>query len=95
MVLGGATIIDLLKRIDDFDYPFEFIVRSGRAVVISALSGTLETNQPPLFRALGTKEPDKRHRLYDGGHRNLVTRPDLIGEVLDWFDRWLGPTLTH
>jgi pimeloyl-ACP methyl ester carboxylesterase len=52
----------------------------------------LETNQKPLFQALGTKEPDKRHVLYDGGHRNLVTRPDLIGEVLDWFDRYLGPT---
>ncbi len=46
-------------------------------------------------RALGTKEPDKRHRLYDGGHRNLVTRPDLIGEVFDWFDRYLGPTQTR
>ena len=25
------------------------------------------------------------------GHRNLVARPDLLGEVLDWFDRYLGP----
>jgi hypothetical protein len=33
----------------------------------------------------------KRHVLYDGGHRNLVTRPDLIGEILDWLDRYLGP----
>ena len=51
----------------------------------------LDTNQKPLFEALGTKEPDKKHILYDGGHSNLVTRPDLIGEVLDWFDRYLGP----
>lgn len=201
VVLGGATIINVLRRVEDFDYPFEFVVRSGRAVVIPALSGTLErgpsptdlppsqereralrwssdigrtleyldargdidkqrlgmygvsrgathavrllavyprfkaavlssgglqvaqpaevnawnfaprvqvpvlmvngrydfifpldTNQKPLFQALGTKESDKRHVLYDGGHRNLVTRPDLIGEVLDWFDRYLGPT---
>ncbi|HVQ50419.1 MAG TPA: hypothetical protein VMS92_10280 [Mycobacterium sp.] len=28
--------------IEDFDYPFEFIVRSGRAVVIPAYSGTRE-----------------------------------------------------
>jgi dienelactone hydrolase len=201
VVLGGVTIMNVLRRVEDFDYPFEFIVRSGRAVVIPALSGTLErgpsstdlppsqereralrwssdigrtleyldargdidkqrlalygvsrgavhavrllavyarfkagvlssgglqmaqpaevnswnfaprvrvpvlmvngrydflfpleTNQKPLFQALGTREPDKRHVLYDGGHRNLVTRPDLIGEVLDWFDRYLGPT---
>ena len=201
IVLGGVTITNSIRRIEDFDYPFEFIMRSGRAVVIPVLSGTLErgpsattlppsqererslrwsadigrtldylgtrsdidigrlgiygismgathavrflaihprfkaavlssgglnpgqpaetnawnfaprvhtpvlmvngrydfifpleTNQLPLFQALGTKEPDKRHVLYDGGHRNLVTRPDLIGEVLDWFDRYLGPT---
>jgi len=204
LVIGGSTITDTLRRVEDFDYPFEFIVRSGRVVVIPALSGTLErgpsrfvlpasqereralrwskdvgrtleyletrndidigklglygvsagashgvrllavhrafsaavfssggmlrfqppetdswnfaprvrtpilmvngrydfilpleTNQEPLFRALGTKEPDKRHVLYDGGHRNLVTRPDLIGEVLDWFDRYLGPVQTQ
>jgi hypothetical protein len=51
----------------------------------------LELNQKPLFRRLGTKEPHKKHVLYDGGHRNLVTRPDLIGEMLDWFDKYLGP----
>jgi dienelactone hydrolase len=199
VVLGGSTIMNTLRRVEDFDYPFEFIVRSGRAAVIPVLSGTLErgpsrsplppgqereralrwamdvgrtleyldtrddidhqriglygvssgathvvrllavyprlktgvlssggvslshpaetnswnfaprvstpvlmvngrfdyafpldTNQRPLFQALATKEPHKRHILYDGGHRNLVTRPDLIGEILDWFDRYLG-----
>ena len=198
-VMGGSTITDI-KRIEDFDYPYEFLLRSGRAVVIPAYSGTLErgptplvlpanrereralkwsmdlgrsidyletrpdintrslgfygissgaghgvrliavesrikvaafssarlvlnqpaetnawnfaprvripvlmvngrddfiapveTSQNPLFQALGTKEPDKKHILYDGGHRNLVTRPDLIGEILNWFDRYLGP----
>jgi eukaryotic-like serine/threonine-protein kinase len=199
-VMGGSTIMDALKRIEDFDYPFEFIIRSGRAVVIPAFSGTLERgptpfilppsqqidralkfskdfgrtidylenrrdiavtrlafyglsagasngvrmvaveprvkaavlssggvmgNDPPevnswnfaphvnvpvlmlngrddfifplelnqkvLFRALGTKDADKKHVFYDGGHRNLITRPDLIGEMLDWFDKYLGP----
>jgi formylglycine-generating enzyme required for sulfatase activity/dienelactone hydrolase/predicted Ser/Thr protein kinase len=204
-VMGGSTIMDALKRIEDFDYPFEFIIRSGRAVVIPAFFGTLERgptafilpptqqrdralkfsmdlgrtidylesradiidvsrlafyalsagasnavrmvaveprvkavvlssggvmgNDPPavnswnfaphvkvpvlmlngrddflfplelnqkvLFRALGTKEADKRHVSYDGGHRNLVTRPDLIGEMLDWFDKYLGPVDTQ
>ena len=197
---SAVTITDGLKRVEDFDYPYEFIVRSGRAVIIPAYSGTLErgpsvyrlpadqereralrwsmdlgrsidyletrrdidsrklgfygissgashgvrliavdarfkaavlssgglqqnqpaevdswnfaprvhvpvlmvngrddflfpvdTNQKPLFQALGIREPEKKHILYDGGHSNLVTRPDLIGEVLDWFDRYLGP----
>jgi dienelactone hydrolase len=51
----------------------------------------IETNQKVLFRAFGTKQADKKHVLYDGGHRNLVTRPDLIGEILDWLDKYLGP----
>jgi pimeloyl-ACP methyl ester carboxylesterase len=51
----------------------------------------VETSQNVLFQALGTKEPDKKHILHDGGHRNIVTRPDLIGEILNWFDQYLGP----
>jgi eukaryotic-like serine/threonine-protein kinase len=203
-IMGGSTITDDLKRVEDFDYPYEFIVRSGRAVIIPAYSGTLErgpspfalpavqereralrwsmdlgrsidyletrpdidtrklgfygvsmgathgvrlvavdtrfkaavfvsgglmrnqpaetdswnfaprvhipvlmvngrndfifpvdTNQKPLFEALGTREPDKKDILYEGGHSNLVTRPDLIGEVLNWFDRYLGPVPTE
>ena len=48
-----------------------------------------ETNQRVLFEALGSK--DKNFSRYDGGHANLLTRPDLIGEVLDCFDKYLGP----
>ena len=199
VMMGGSTITDL-KRVEDFDYPYEFVIRSGRALIIPVFAGTLErgptpsllpprqererglkwsmdfgrtidyletrpdmdvrklafygvsmapahgvrfaavdsrvktavlssgglpasrpaeidvwnyaprvripvlmvngrhdfifpleTSQKPLFQALGTREPDKRHILYDGGHRNLVTRPDLIGEILDWLDKYLGP----
>ena len=43
-----------------------------------------ETSQRPLFEALGTK--DKVLKRYDGGHLSVLKRPDLIGEVLDWFD---------
>ncbi len=50
-----------------------------------------ETSQKPLFNALGTPAADKRYTQYDGGHANLVSRPDLIGEILEWFDHYLGP----
>jgi hypothetical protein len=195
---GGSTVIDTIRRIEDMEYPYQFIVRSGRAVVIPAYSGTLERgptpfklprnqerdrgirwsmdlgrtvdylqtrpefdsqklgfyavsvgaahgprlvavdgrfktlvlssgglqNDPPpeidawnfashvripvlmlngrtdfmvpyepnqrmLFEALGTK--DNMFKRYDGGHANLVTRPDLIGEILTWLDKYLGP----
>jgi eukaryotic-like serine/threonine-protein kinase len=50
-----------------------------------------ETNQKLLFDALGTPASDKKMILYDGGHRNPVTRPDLLGEIINWFDHYLGP----
>jgi eukaryotic-like serine/threonine-protein kinase len=50
--------------------------------------------QIPLLRALGTPDKDKRHILFDGGHVNLQTRMDLIGEILRWLDRYLGPVNT-
>ncbi len=52
----------------------------------------LETNQKPFFEALGSAPTEKRHRLFDGGHVNVTTRPDVIKEFLDWLDRYLGLT---
>jgi dienelactone hydrolase len=50
-----------------------------------------ETNQKVLFDTLGTPAADKRLIPYEGGHSNPVTRPDLLGEIIAWFDRYLGP----
>jgi pimeloyl-ACP methyl ester carboxylesterase len=50
-----------------------------------------QTAQKPMFDALGTPAADKKLVLYDGGHRNPVTRPDLLGEIIAWFDHYLGP----
>jgi len=49
------------------------------------------THQIPLFDALGTQPPDKVFKSYDGGHANFLTRPDVMGAILDWFDKYLGP----
>jgi len=49
----------------------------------------LETSQIPLFRLLGTSPQEKRHVVYETGH--YVPRVQLIQEVLDWLDRYLGP----
>ena len=50
-----------------------------------------DTNQKVLFDALGTPAADKKLISYEGGHRNPVTRPDLLGEIIAWFDHYLGP----
>jgi pimeloyl-ACP methyl ester carboxylesterase len=66
------------------------LMLNGRDDLISPV----ETSQLPLFRALGTPEHDKQHVLFDGGHVNLQFRLDLIGEILKWLDRYLGPVNT-
>jgi len=48
----------------------------------------LETSQRPLFRLLGAAE--KHHAIFDGGHIPLLLHV-MIKEILDWYDRHLGP----
>ncbi len=48
-----------------------------------------ETSAKPFFELLGTEKADKKH-VYDAtGH--FVPRPVVIGETLDWLDKYLGP----
>src|SRR5262249_6316523 len=50
----------------------------------------VETSVRPMFRLLGAPEKDKQLLLREGGH----VPPDgqrMIKEILDWFDRYLGP----
>ncbi len=54
----------------------------------------LETSQRPMFHLLGTPEKDKRHVVLEGGHLAPAGRPDIIKEILDWLDRYLGPVQT-
>jgi pimeloyl-ACP methyl ester carboxylesterase len=49
----------------------------------------VETSQAPLFRLLGTPAEHKKHVVYEGaGH--VPPRIELIREILDWLDRYLG-----
>jgi pimeloyl-ACP methyl ester carboxylesterase len=59
------------------------------------LTYPVETSQKPLFKALGTPASDKRFVQYEGGHSNLMSRPELIGQILEWFDHYLGPVQTR
>jgi predicted esterase len=50
----------------------------------------VETSQAPLFKLLGTPAEHKRHVIFEGaGH--VPPRIELIREILDWLDRYLGP----
>ena len=46
--------------------------------------------QARFIELLGTPPDRKKHLSLEGGHVPLDMRA-LIREVLDWYDRWLGP----
>ena len=49
----------------------------------------VETLQRPLFNLLGPPPDQKRLALIEGGH--IPRLQDIIREILDWLDRYLGP----
>jgi dienelactone hydrolase len=51
---------------------------------------SVDKAQNPLFRMLGTPEADKRHVLLDTGHDVTGRRAELVKNVLDWLDKYLG-----
>jgi dienelactone hydrolase len=73
--------------------PFTFVPRVKIPVLM--LNGKYdaaflyETSQRPMFELLGTSEKYKRQITYDSGH--FVPRNQLIKEVLNWLDQYLGP----
>jgi len=52
----------------------------------------LESQQNPLFNILGSPPGQKKHIVFPGGHTAIFdSRTRVIAEMLDWFDRYLGP----
>jgi len=52
----------------------------------------LELGQKPYLHLLGTPPEHKRHVVLTGGHYIIgQQRSQVVREVLDWLDRYLGP----
>jgi hypothetical protein len=52
-----------------------------------------EKQAKPMFRLWGVPEKDKRLVIFEAGHipANLQ---EVIREILDWLDKYLGPVKT-
>jgi cephalosporin-C deacetylase-like acetyl esterase len=86
---AGLWFTPLPPEVDEINFAprirIPILMLSGRDDFVFPV----ETSQVPLFRLLGTPEKDKRHVLFEGGHRGPTH--EYIKETLDWFDRYLGP----
>jgi predicted esterase len=74
--------------------PLNFVPRIEAPVLLLAGRNDfyfpVETSQAPLFKLLGTPAEHKKHVIYEGaGH--VPPRIELVREILDWLDRYLGP----
>jgi formylglycine-generating enzyme required for sulfatase activity/dienelactone hydrolase len=95
LVVGGFPVSDPVDQVPAID-PLNHAPRVRTPVLMINGEGDfffpLESSQRPMYRSLGTPEPDKEHRVYPGGHGLLTlfgrqTRDDVLG----WLDRYLGP----
>jgi predicted esterase len=90
LLSGGLGSEKPLPEID----PYNFTPRVTLPVLM--LNGRydfvmpLETSQRPLFRLLASPAKDKRHVLFESGHAGHPMH-ELMKEILDWLDRYLGP----
>ncbi len=91
---GGLRTLPGPAEIDPFNFArrvrLPTLMINGR----SDFSYPLAASQLPLFRSLGTPADRKRHALYEGGHLPLNPN-DIVREVLDWFDTYLGPVVVR
>jgi serine/threonine protein kinase len=92
LLMGGLSSTKSQPEVD----PFNFAPRVRVPVLM--LNGNqdfifaVETSQRPLFAALGTPAPQKRHVLFPGGHDIVGTKGSQIAqEVIAWLDQYLGP----
>jgi len=95
VLVSGGVPPPIAAEVDPWNYAprvkMPVLMLNGRDDFIFPV----ETAQIPLLRALGTPDKEKQHILFDGGHVNLQTRMDLIGEILRWLDKYLGPVSVY
>jgi eukaryotic-like serine/threonine-protein kinase len=90
LIMGGLSMGKAYPEVDQIN----FVTRIK--VPILMLNGkydpvfAVKESQIPMFQLLATPAKDKRHVIYELGHRQ-PPRNELEKEIPSWFDRYLGP----
>jgi dipeptidyl aminopeptidase/acylaminoacyl peptidase len=88
-VLGGLPGHQRYPEADPINYV------SRITIPVLMLNGRYDSNFPleetvrPFYKLLGTPEKNKRLVVYDTDH--YVEKSDMVREVLDFLDKYLGP----
>jgi predicted esterase len=87
--VGGFYLQKTLPEVDQINFASRVIIPTLMLNGRHDFFLPIETAQIPAFQILGTPEKDKRQVFYETGHD--IPRKEMIREVLDWLDRYLGP----
>jgi cephalosporin-C deacetylase-like acetyl esterase len=89
LIVGGFYLQKTLPEVDQINFASRVIIPTLMLNGRHDFFLPIETAQIPAFQILGTPEKDKRQVFYETGHD--IPRKEMIREVLDWLDRYLGP----
>jgi dienelactone hydrolase len=89
--LSGGLLTEQPREVDSWNFARHYTVPTLMINGKQDFTIPLKTNVEMLFNALGTPIAHKKLYLTEGGHRNPVTQPEVLGETIKWFDRYLGP----
>ena len=87
VVVFGGTNVFTTTRIQDFQFPYEFLLRAGRAVVFPVFSGTLERGPSPYRLPINQERERALRWPKDLGQTidYLETRPDIDARRLGFY----------
>jgi serine/threonine protein kinase/predicted esterase len=89
LLVGGFYLQKTLPEVDQINFVSHIkiptLMLNGRHDFFLPI----ETAQLPAFHYLGTPEKDKKQVIYETGHN--LPRNEMIREVLNWLDHYLGP----
>ena len=88
---GGFSLVS--KPVETDEFTFASRVRTPVLMVNGRHDFTfpVEVSQKQLFRWLGTPPEHKRHVILETAHSLWPQRSEVIREVLNWLDKYLGP----
>ena len=88
--LGGGLIRGPLPlEVDPFNFASRIRVPTLMVNGRNDFQTPYQTSQVPLFKLLSLPADQKRHALFEGGHMPSQIH-DVMREILDWFDRFIG-----
>jgi dienelactone hydrolase len=95
LLVGGLLFRPRTPETDEFN----FVPRVKTPVLMVNARNDfifpLQTSVEPMFRLLGTPPKDKRLAVFAGGHGVFDNWSEVMREILDWLDRYLGRVQTR